>query len=151
MKYHKNTLSHDLNHGLAKEKQRQNDFERYFGSLSKTDTFDSFDFTNKHFYIEHKERSIPFGKYDSLFFDKIKYNEYLRLKQREPHKRFIIIWTCRDTSYFWEFTETDEDENGDVVFYFDKMSMDRRKGHGFQTQELCKVFNEHIKPLNSWA
>ena len=145
-----NTLKQDLNHGLAKESQRKKGFERYFGCLHKTDTFDSFDFTNNNFYIEHKERGIPFGRYDSLFFDRIKYDEYLRLKTMEPNKRFIIIWTCLGESFFWEFTEKDEDENDDVVFYFDKMSMDRRKGKGFQTQELVKVFNEHIKPLSQF-
>ena len=143
-------MKQDLNHGLAKESQRKKGFERYFGPLSKTDTFDSFDFTNNNFYIEHKERGIPFGRYDSLFFDRIKYDEYLRLKTMETNKRFIIIWTCLGESFFWEFTEKDEDENEDVVFYFDKQRMDRRKGMGYKTQELVKVFNEHIKPLSQF-
>ena len=113
----KNTLQTDLRQGLGAEKARQSGFEEYFGRLSKTAKYDSFDFTNDSFYVEHKERNIPFGKYDSLFFDAIKFHEFQRLKTLEPHKRFVIIWTCLGKSFFWEFQENDEDDQGNINPY----------------------------------
>tara|TARA_R110001632_G_scaffold159478_1_gene277682 strand:- start:1259 stop:1732 length:474 start_codon:yes stop_codon:yes gene_type:complete len=146
----KNTLQTDLRQGLGAEKARQSGFEEYFGRLSKTATYDSFDFTNDSFYVEHKERNIPFGKYDSLFFDAIKFHEFQRLKTLEPHKRFVIIWTCLGKSFFWEFQENDEDDQGNIIYYFENKVIDRRRGQGLQTQGLCKVFNNHIKPLSDF-
>ena len=143
-----NTLQADLKHGLNAEMVRKARMDEMFGTLSKTkNKFNSFDFTNQRFYVEHKERAIQFGKYDSLFFDTIKYERYIQLKKEEPDKRFVIVWTCRGDSYFWEFSEKDEDENGDLIFYTKTKMMDRRRGNGFQPQSLVYVFNEHVKPL----
>ena len=145
-----NTLKQDLRHGLTAESVRKNDFDTIFGSLSKTGTYDSFDFQNDIFFVEHKERSIPFGKYPTLYFDRVKYDEYLRLKRINPRHRFVIIWTCLGHSYFWEFTENDEDENGLGTFYFDEMLMDRRRGTGWKHQALVHVFLSAVKPLSEF-
>ena len=146
-----NTLKADLKHGLNAEMVRKGRMDEMFGTLTKTkNKFNSFDFKNDKFYVEHKERSCRYGRYDSLFFDYIKYERYIELKKEEPDKRFIIVWTCRGDSYFWEFTEKDEDDNGDVVFYTKTKMMDRRRGNGFQPQSLVYVFNENIKPLSEF-
>ena len=143
-----NTLKADLKHGLNAEMVRKERMDQMFGTLTKTkNKFNSFDFKNDKFYVEHKERSCRYGRYDSLFFDYIKYERYIELKKKEPDKRFIIVWTCMNQSYYWEFTEVDEDENGDAVFYTDTQLMDRRRGNGFQPQSLVYVFNENIRPL----
>ena len=77
-----NTLQADLKHGLAMELIRQGRLEEMFGKLRKTkNKFNSFDFVNQRFYIEHKERCVRFGQYDSLYFDYVKYENYLRLKK----------------------------------------------------------------------
>ena len=143
-----NTLQEDLKHGLNAEMVRKGRMDQMFGTLTKTkNKFNSFDFRNQRFYVEHKERAIQFGRYDSLFFDYIKYERYIELKKEEPDKRFIIVWTCLGESYFWEFTEEDEDKNGLVVFYTETKMMDRRRGQGMKPQSLVYVFNEHIRPL----
>jgi len=143
-----NTLKEDLKHGLAMELIRQSRLEDMFGTLTKTkNKFNSFDFVSDKFYVEHKERSCRYGRYDSLFFDYVKFENYQRLKKEYPDKRFIIVWTCNNESYYWEFTEVDEDENGDVIFYTETKLMDRRRGNGFQPQSLVYVFNENIRPL----
>ena len=148
MNRNSNTLKEDLKHGLAMELIRQSRLEEQFGELSKTkNKFNSFDFVSDNFYIEHKERSCRYGRYDSLFFDYIKYENYLRLKKEEPDKRFVIVWTCNGESYYWEFTEVDEDINGDVVFYSQLQVMDRRRGQGMKPNHMTYVFNEHIRPL----
>ena len=90
---------------------------------------------------------MRFGQYDSLYFDYVKYENYLRLKKEYPDKRFIIVWTCNCQSYYWEFTEEDEDENGDAVFYSQLQVMDRRRGQGMKPNHMTYVFNEHIRPL----
>jgi len=146
-----NTLKEDLKHGLAMELVRQSRLEDMFGTLTKTkNKFNSFDFVSDKFYVEHKERSCRYGRYDSLFFDYVKFENYQRLKKEEPDKRFVIVWTCNGESYFWEFTEVDEDENGDVIFYTETKLMDRRRGQGFQPQSLVYVFNENIKALSEF-
>lgn len=148
---HKNTLAKDLQHGLAKEAERRGDFENTFGTLEKTGTYDNFDWHNpmKHFYLEHKERSIPFGKYDSLFFDRVKYDKYLELKEEDARIRCFIIWTCQGVPYIWEFKDQfDDDDN--ACFYVSRKMMDRRKGHGFRPQQLINVFNEEIVLLKDF-
>ena len=146
-----NTLKADLKHGLAMELVRQSRLEEKFGELNKTkDKFNSFDFVNQRYYVEHKERNVKFGKYDSLYFDYIKYENYLRLKKEYPDKRFVIVWTCNGESYFWEFTEKDEDDNGDLIFYSKLKVMDRRRGQGMKPNHMTYVFNEHIKPLSEF-
>lgn len=148
---HKNTLAKDLQHGLAKEAERRGDFENTFGTLEKTGTYDNFDWHNpmKQFYVEHKERSITFGKYDSLFFDKVKYDKYVSLKRDNPKVRCFIIWTCKGVPYIWEFKDQfDDDDN--ACFYLSRKMMDRRKGHGFMPQELVNVFNEEIVLLKDF-
>ena len=151
VKQHQNTLAKDLQHGLAKEAERRGDFENTFGALEKTGTYDNFDWHNpmKHFYLEHKERSIPFGKYDSLFFDRVKYDKYLELKEEDARIRCFIIWTCQGVPYIWEFKDQfDDDDN--ACFYVSRKMMDRRKGHGFRPQELINVFNEEIVLLKDF-
>ena len=146
-----NTLQEDLKHGLNAEMVRKGRMDQMFGTLTKTkNKFNSFDFKNQRFYVEHKERAIQFGRYDSLFFDYIKYERYIELKKEEPDKRFIIVWTCNGQSYYWEFTEEDEDENGLAVFYSQLQVMDRRRGQGMKPQSLVYVFNENIKPLSEF-
>jgi len=145
-----NTLKRDLDHGLRAELSRQSTFESYFGPLKKTGKFDSFDFKNERFFVEHKERDIHFGQFCTLFFDKVKYQEYLRLKQTHPHHRFVIIWTLKGQSYFWEFTENDVDENDLGTWFFTGRQMDRRKGKGMQSQDMVEVFNSAIKPLSEF-
>ena len=145
-----NTLKRDLTLGLNAELSRQPTFESYFGPLKKTGKYDSFDFKNDHFFVEHKERDIHFRQYPTLFFDKIKYQEYLRLKQTYSHHRFVIIWTLKDQSYFWEFTENDVDENDTGTWFYQDRMMDRRKGQGMQKQPMVDVFLSAIKPLSEF-
>jgi len=143
-----NTLKADLKHGLNAEMVRKGRMDEMFGTLTKTkNKFNSFDFKNQRFYVEHKERAIQFGRYDSLFFDYIKYERYIELKKEEPDKRFIIVWTCLGESYFWEFTEEDERYKWRCYFYTETKMMDRRRGQGMKPQSLVYVFNEHIRPL----
>ena len=146
-----NTLKKDLKYGLAAERIRQGRLEEQFGELTKTkNKFNSFDFINQEFYVEHKERGCRYGQYDSLFFDYIKYENYIRLKKEYPDKRFVIVWTCVGKSYFWEFQENEKDENGNVIFFIETKMMDRRRGNGFQPQSLVKVYNQFIKPLEEF-
>ena len=77
----------------------------------------------------------------------MKYENYQRLKKEYPDKRFVIVWTCNGESYYWEFTEVDEDENGLAVFYSQLQVMDRRRGQGFKPNHMTYVFNEHIRRL----
>jgi len=148
----KNTLKQDLKKGLKAENLRQRDFEKVFGILVKTGTYDNFDWVNEKgdIYVEHKERSIDFGRYGDLFFDRIKYDKYLELKEENPFVRAFIIWTCNGESYVWEFCDQfDEDDN--ASFYFSRKTMDRRRGHGFMPQELVNVWNEEITKLGEFV
>jgi hypothetical protein len=147
----KNTLNKDLKHGLQKETERVQDFEKVFGSLTKTTQYYNFDWVNtkKHFYVEHKERNIDFGRFDSLFFDKVKYDRYLEIKKENPFARCFIIWTCNNVPYIWEFADQFDDD--DIpCFYFSRREMDRRRGHGWQPQELVNVFNEACVPFQDF-
>tara|TARA_R110001592_G_scaffold16761_1_gene71115 strand:+ start:984 stop:1430 length:447 start_codon:yes stop_codon:yes gene_type:complete len=146
-----NTLQQDLTLGLTAERTRQQTFESTFGSLTKTGTFDSFDYKNNKFFVEHKERpDTYFGQYCTCYFDKVKYQEYLRLKRLYPTHRFVIIWTLKGESFFWEFTEIDEDKDGWVTWNYTERRMDRRKGQGMQSQEMVEVFNSAIRPLSTF-
>ena len=63
----------DLNVGLKAEKTVKPILEKLFGELTKTENqYDNFDFTNYKYYVEHKERFINFGQYDSLYLEKPK-------------------------------------------------------------------------------
>ncbi len=134
-------IKDDLKVGLKAEKTVKPILERLFGELTKTeDPYHNFDFTNYKYYVEHKRRYIPFGKYDSLIFDKVKYDKYLELKQKEPHKQFFICWSLSSGLYMWEFKENDDE------FYLrDKYDVDR--GCWDNTKKQICVLNKYIDPF----
>ncbi len=151
MSQNTNTLNQDIKKGLDAENERVRDFEKIFGKLTKTHQFYNFDWINKkkNFYVEHKERNIKFGTFGDLFFDRVKYERYLEVKKENPYARCFIIWTCNDESYIWEFCDQfDEEDN--ARFYFSRMNMDRRDGHGWRPQELVNVWNEEIVKLSDF-
>ena len=128
-----------------------------FGKLVQDeDNFANFDLVSedKKFYVEHKYRGdIDFKncRYDSLYFDKIKYDKYMKLKKEDHEIRAFIIWNCSGERMIWEFHEYGwENEKNECEFYFsEQLNQDRGKGF-LQNTRMCNVFIEDIKPISHY-
>ncbi len=141
-----NKVQRDLKYGKECEKRVKPVLEELFGKLTSTDKYndkENFDFYNKYYFVEHKQRNIRFGRYDSLYFDKVKYNRYLQLKQQNPDLRFFIVWSCLDDRYMWEFNENKNE------FYEQVNTFDRGRGYD-QSTPMIHVRNEYIEPFNDF-
>jgi len=135
-------LNKDIKFGKKAEKIVKPILENIFGELNNGSTYDNFDFNNDKYYVEHKQRNVPFGKYNGLFFDLVKYNRYLKLKSENENLRFFIVWSCNNGRYIWEFTEDE--------IQFDRFTQTRDRGRGVCDTKMINVFNSHIKPLNEF-
>ena len=115
-------LQQDLINGKKAEHKVKPILQELFGKLKSTDTYndkENFDFYNKSYFIEHKDRpTTKFGRYDSLFFDKVKYNRYLSLVKDNPKLRCFIVWSCKDDRYMWGFTQDKEEFYEQVNCFF---------------------------------
>lgn len=141
-------IKEDLKFGKNAEKIVKPILDDVFGELIATDNFNNFDFSNDKYFVEHKQRNIPFGQYDSLYFDKVKYNRYLELKKENPNIRCFIIWSCINGRYVWEFK--DQFNGNDACFYmYTQKNQDRGKGY-LQNTEMVSVFNEYITKLEDF-
>jgi len=128
----------DVKLGLKAEKSVKSILEELFGKLKKTeDTYHNFDFYNKHFYVEHKERNIVFNQYPTLLFDEVKYNKYKLLKKQNPKLQFFVVWSLRDGRFMWEITDNTNE------FYIDEAYKVNRGTH-IQTTRTVNVKNEFI-------
>ena len=141
-------IKDDLKFGKNAEKEVKPILEDVFGKLNETDSFNNFDFSNDNYYVEHKQRNIPFGQYDSLYFDKVKYNRYIELKKENAQLRCFIVWSCLNGRYVWEFK--DQFNGNDACFYtYTQKNQDRGKGY-LQNTEMVNVFNEYIIKLEDF-
>ena len=128
-----------------------------FGKLKEDeDQFANFDFVSEDekYHIEHKYRpdiDLNNCRYDSLYFDYVKYKRYKELKKIDPEKRFFIIWNCSGTRVCWEFKKYGyENENGECEFYFSKQfNQDRGNGRP-QDTDMVNVFMEAIEPIEKY-
>lgn len=119
-----------------------------FKLTDSQDKFHNFDMTNGNIYVEHKKRpNLKFHEmwYDSLYFDKVKYTRYLKMRS-DPNLDFYIIWTCDDGRFIWKFQDQFDDE-GNAKFYEKRQyEQDRGKGYLQDTDMIC-VFREEINEL----
>jgi len=137
-------IQDDLKKGLEAEKRVKPTLERLFGALNKTeDKFNNFDFYNDKYYVEHKQRYIPFGKFDSLIFDKVKYDKYLELKEKNPKLQFFVVWSLQDDIYMWKMNEDTSQYYIKHDFYVDRIT------HKQTTRTIC-VRNEFISPFSDF-
>jgi len=120
------------------------------------DPFANFDFVSEDekYHIEHKYRpdiDLNNCRYDSLYFDYVKYKRYKELKKIDPEKRFFICWNCSGTRVMWEFKKYGyENENGECEFYFSKQfNQDRGNGRP-QDTDMVNVFMEAIEPIEKY-
>jgi hypothetical protein len=128
-----------------------------FGKLKEDeDQFANFDFVSEDekYHIEHKYRpdiDLNNCRYDSLYFDYVKYKRYKELKKIDPEKRFFICWNCSGTRVMWEFKKYGyENENGECEFYFSKQfNQDRGNGRP-QDTDMVNVFMEAIEPIEKY-
>ena len=128
-----------------------------FGKLKEDeDPFANFDFVSEDekYHIEHKYRpdiDLNNCRYDSLYFDYVKYKRYKELKKIDPEKRFFICWNCSGTRVMWEFKKYGyENENGECEFYFSKQfNQDRGNGRP-QDTDMVNVFMEAIEPIEKY-
>jgi hypothetical protein len=139
-KYEKKTLDY-LNNNL-------NIFGQLYPSLDPTANFD---FYNQKFRVEHKRRfnlNFKDTTFTTLYFDKVKYDKFLELKNKFPEIRCFIIWYCDDGRYYWEFKDMEyTNENGESEHFFDKQfNQDRGKGYP-QDTDMVHVHWEFIKPI----
>ena len=75
-------IKKDVVYGKIHENKIKPTIDKIFGELTLSeDQFANFDFYNNDYYVEHKKRSIISDKYESLYFDKVKYDKYLELKE----------------------------------------------------------------------
>jgi len=133
----------DIKFGKNAERIVKPILEEIFGELQEGETFDNFDFYNDNYYVEHKQRNVEFGRYNGLFFDTVKYNKYLQLKNDNPDLRFFIVWSCRNGRYIWEFSEVEEE--------FNRFTQTRNRGRGVVDTHMINVFNNYIKPFNEFS
>lgn len=137
-------IKDDLNVGLKAEKTVKPILEKLFGKLTKTkDPYDNFDFYSDKYMVEHKERFINFGQYDSLYLEKCKYEKFLILKEKNPQLRFFAVWTCRNGRYMWEI-------NDDTTQFYDKYNMKVNRGTHTQSSNVICVRNEYISPFSDY-
>jgi hypothetical protein len=135
----------DIKFGKKHEKLVHPLLEKTFGKLKFDSQFANFDFFNDDYYVEHKQRDLNLNKsiLDSLFFDKVKYDKYIELKNHKPHLRFFIIWSCKDHRYIWEFQDQVKDD-GECSFY-ESIQKDFDRGRGYlQTTKMINVFREEL-------
>ena len=70
-------IKKDVVYGKIHENKIKPTIDKIFGELTLSeDPFANFDFYNNDYYVEHKKRSIISDKYESLYFDKVKYDKY---------------------------------------------------------------------------
>ena len=140
----KQQKQNDLNFGKKHEHKVKPILETLFGELKMNDTYSNFDFSNRKFFVEHKKRNIPFGQYDSLIFDKVKYDKYLELKNNSKKKlQFFIVWSCSDGMYMWEFNE-----NKDEYYIRDKYDVDM--GCWDNTKKQLCIKNKYISRFDDF-
>jgi len=128
-----------------------------FGKLKEDeDQFANLDFISldEKFHVEHKYRpdiDLKNCRYDSLYFDYVKYRRYKELKKEDPEKRFFIIWNCSGTRVIWEFKDYGwENKDGECEFYYSKQfNQDRGKGYA-QDTTMINVFMEAIEPIEKY-
>ena len=135
----------DLKYGKKAEAIVKPILETKFGELTQDpNPYANFDFFNEKYCVEHKQRNIPFGRYDSLMFDSVKYKKYLKLRQEG--KRCFIVWSLSTGKYIWEF----EDQfRGDDAVFHEQVKSINRVTHTQVTDVVC-VFNEFIKPFSEF-
>jgi len=134
-----------------------NSVKTIFGKIEQDeDPFANFDFVSedKKYHIEHKYRpdiNLKTCRYDSLYFDRVKYKRFLELKKEDPEKRFFIIWNCAGQRVCWEFKKyLWENKDGEVEMYFSKQfNQDRGKGY-LQDTDMCNVFMEALQPISDF-
>ena len=134
-----------------------NSVDTIFGKLKEDeDQYANFDFVSEDnkFHIEHKYRpdiNLETCRFDSLYFDYVKYKRYKELKKIDPEKRFFIIWNCSGKRVCWEFKPyLWENKDGEVEMYFSKQyNQDRGNGY-LQNTDMCNVFMEAIEPIETY-
>lgn len=138
-------IADDRKFGKNAETHVKSVLETKFGELTQDpERYASFDFYNDDFYVEHKQRNIPFGKYDSLMFERSKYDKYMTLKGQG--KRFFIVWSLTNGRYVWEFQ--DQFRGDDAVFYDEVKSINRSTYT--QVSSVVHVFNEYIQNFDEF-
>lgn len=153
-------FNNDYKKGKIEEKKTLdllNNKNTIFGKLEEDeDPFANFDFVSedKKYHIEHKYRpdiDLMTCRYDSLYFDRVKYNRFLELKKEDPEKRCFIIWNCSGERVWWEFKKYGwENEKGEIEMYFsEQFNQDRGKGY-LQDTEMCNVFMEALHPISEF-
>jgi hypothetical protein len=130
-------IKNDIAFGKQAEHTVKPLLETLFRELKFNHDTHNFDFSNDKYYVEHKQRNISFGRYDSLIFDKVKYDKYLELKQQNPKLQFFVVWSLQDDIYMWKFTE-----NKDEYYTRDKYDVDRKCWDSTKKQ-IC-VKNDYI-------
>ncbi len=131
--------------------------ETMFGNvLQDEDQFANFDFVSEDekYHIEHKWRpdiNLKTCRFDSLYFDRVKYKRFIELKKEDPEKRFFIIWNCSGERVFWEFKKYGwENEDGEVeMYYSNQYNQDRGNGY-LQDTCMCNVFMESLHPFSEF-
>tara|TARA_R110001599_G_scaffold222685_2_gene421829 strand:+ start:2588 stop:3058 length:471 start_codon:yes stop_codon:yes gene_type:complete len=130
-------IKNDIAFGKQAEQTVKPLLEKLFGELKFNHDTHNFDFSNDKYYVEHKQRNISFGRYDSLIFDKVKYNKYLELKQENPKLQFFVVWSLQDDIYMWKINENSEE------FYIrDKYDVDLKRWRS-DKKTVC-VLNNYI-------
>ena len=153
-------LKEDLKIGKREEVKTLillNASETMFGNvLQDEDQFANFDFVSedKKYHIEHKYRpdiNLKTCRFDSLFFDRVKYKRYRELIKEDPEKRFFIIWNCAGERVWWEFKKYGwENEKGECEFYFSKQ-FNQDRGNGYlQNTDMVNVFMEDTHPFSEF-
>lgn len=141
-------LNDDRTHGKRCETLVKRTLEDTFGELTQDpERYASFDFFNDNYFVEHKQRNLTFGRYDSLMFEYSKYKTYLAKKKENPSLRFFIVWSLTDGKYVWEFE--DQFRGDDAVFMTDA-DMSVNRGTHVQNSTVVKVFNEYISKLDEF-
>ncbi len=136
-------IRNDIAFGKKHEHKVKPTLETLFGELVFNHDTHNFDFSNKDFYVEHKQRNLTFGRYDSLIFDKVKYDKYLQLKETNPKMQFFVVWSLNDNRYMWEVTQNSEE------FYIrDKYDVDLKKWRS-DKKTVC-VKNEYISKFTDF-
>lgn len=138
-------IADDRKFGKRAETLVKSFLEDKFGDLTQDpERYASFDFYNDDFYVEHKQRNIPFGRFDSLLLERSKYDKYLKYKKQG--KRCFIVWSLTNGRYVWEFEE--QFRGDDAVFYDEVKHINRRTYT--QVSNVINVFNEYIQNFDEF-
>ena len=136
-------IKNDIAFGKKHEHKVKPTLETLFGELQFNHDTHNFDFSNDNFYVEHKQRNLTFGRYDSLIFDKVKYDKYQELKTKNKNLQFFVVWSLYNDRYMWEITDNKEE------FYIrDKYDVDRKRWDPTKKQ-IC-VKNEYINKFTDF-